>query len=35
MGLSLQLGVKTDPIEDRYSYEWLFRILADEGVLHV
>jgi len=35
MNLSLQLGVKTDPIEYRYSYEWLFRILADEGVPHV
>lgn len=35
MSLSLQLGVKTDPIEYRYSYDWLFRILADEGVPHV
>ena len=35
MNLSLQLGVKTDPIEYRYSYEWLFRILADEGVKNV
>ena len=35
MSLSLQLGVKTDPIEYRYSYDWLFRILADEGVGHV
>lgn len=35
MSLSLQLGVKTDPVEYRYSYEWLFRVLADEGVAHV
>jgi ribulose-phosphate 3-epimerase len=30
--LSFALGVKSDPIEYRYSYEWLFRLLADEGV---
>jgi len=30
--LSLQLGVKTDPAEYRFSYEWLFRLLAEEGV---
>ena len=30
--LTLQLGVKTDPIEYRYSYPWLFRLLAEEGV---
>jgi ribulose-phosphate 3-epimerase len=33
--LRLQLGVKTDPAEYRYSYEWLFRLLADEGVRYV
>ncbi len=33
--LALTLGLKTDPVEDRYSYEWLFRLLADEGVDHV
>ena len=27
----LLLGVKTDPIECRYSYEWLFRIMSEEG----
>jgi sugar phosphate isomerase/epimerase len=32
--LTLHLGVKTDPIEYRYSYEWLFRLMADEGVYH-
>ncbi len=30
--LSLQLGVKTDPTQYRYSYEWLFRLISEEGV---
>jgi len=30
--LELQLGVKTDPTQYRYSYEWLFALMADEGV---
>ncbi len=30
--LNLQLGVKTDPTQYRYSYEWLFRLLAEEGI---
>ncbi len=30
--LAIHLGVKTDPIEYRYSFDWLFRILADEGI---
>jgi ribulose-phosphate 3-epimerase len=30
--LEFQLGVKTDPVEYRYSYEWLFRLLAEEGI---
>ena len=34
-GLQLTLGVKTDPVEYRFSYEWLFRLLAEEGVRHV
>ncbi len=33
--LSIEIGVKTDPIEYRYSYPWLFRLLAEEGVKHV
>jgi ribulose-phosphate 3-epimerase len=33
--LILQLGVKTDPTEYRFSYPWLFRLLADEGVQFV
>ncbi|PWH20627.1 MAG: hypothetical protein DDG58_01770 [Ardenticatenia bacterium] len=32
--LTLQLGVKTDPVEYRFSYEWLFRVMAEEGVRH-
>ena len=30
----LSLGVKTDPIEYRYSFEWLFELMAEEGVFH-
>ncbi len=30
----LCLGVKTDPVEYRYSYEWLFRLMAEEGAPH-
>ena len=30
--LRLHLGVKSDPIEYRYSYEWFFQILAEEDV---
>jgi ribulose-phosphate 3-epimerase len=33
--LKLELGVKTDPIEYRYSFPWLFKLLADEGVRFV
>jgi sugar phosphate isomerase/epimerase len=25
------LGIKTDPIEHRFSYAWLFRLMAEEG----
>lgn len=32
LSLQLRVGVKTDPIEYRYSYEWLFRLMAEEGV---
>lgn len=30
--LSLKVGLKTDPIDYRYSFEWLFRLLAEEGI---
>lgn len=33
--LTIELGVKADPIEYRYTYPWLFRILADEGIRHL
>ncbi|MBA2117334.1 ribulose-phosphate 3-epimerase [Bremerella alba] len=32
MSLKLNLGVKTDLIEYRYSFAWLFRLLAEEGI---
>src|SRR5262245_50240577 len=32
MPVQLRLGVKSDPIEYRYSHPWLFRLLAEEGV---
>lgn len=33
--LRIEIGVKSDPIEYRYSFEWLFRILADEDIHHL
>ncbi|MBD3243247.1 MAG: hypothetical protein GF331_21840 [Chitinivibrionales bacterium] len=30
--MKLVLGLKTDPVEYRYSYEWLFRLMAEEDV---
>ena len=33
--LQLSVGIKTDPIETRYSYEWLFSLLSEEGIRHV
>src|SRR6266567_2162215 len=30
-----ELGIKSDPILYRYSYEWLFALMADEGVRHL
>ena len=30
--MNLFLGVKSDPIEYRYSYEWLFDLMAESGV---
>ncbi len=30
--LQLHLGVKSDPIEYRYSFEWLLDLMAEEGV---
>ncbi|MEO6149022.1 MAG: hypothetical protein ABIP28_02635 [Mucilaginibacter sp.] len=28
----IQLGIKTDPINNRFSFDWLFDLLQDEGV---
>ena len=33
--LTLQLGVKTDPAQYRFSYQWLFRLLAEEGLSRI
>jgi ribulose-phosphate 3-epimerase len=33
--MTIELGLKTDPIETRYSFEWLFDLLAEEGVRNV
>ncbi len=33
--MKLDLGLKSDPIETRYSFPWLFDLLAEEGVRHV
>ncbi len=33
--VELRLGVKTDPIEYRYSHKWLFNLLASEGIKYV
>lgn len=30
--VQLELGVKTDPIEYRYTFPWLFRLMSEEGV---
>ena len=30
--MRLRIGVKSDPIEYRYSFEWLFSLLREEGV---
>jgi len=32
--LALHVGVKTDPLEYRFSYSWLFRLMAEEGIYH-
>lgn len=32
---AIRLGIKSDPIEYRYSYPWLFRLMAEEGVAHL
>ncbi len=34
-GFNLHLGIKTGSIEYRYSWDWLFRILAEEDIRYV
>lgn len=31
----ISLGIKTDPVETRYSYSWLFNIAAEEGIPYI
>lgn len=33
--MKIHLGLKTDPIETRYSFDWLFDLLAEEGIRYV
>lgn len=33
--MNLHLGLKTDCIETRYSFDWLFDLLAEEGISNV
>ncbi len=33
--LNIRVGIKSDPIEYRYSYPWLLRLMAEEGVQHL
>ena len=30
--MKLDLGIKSDPVEYRYSYPWLFRLMEEEGI---
>jgi sugar phosphate isomerase/epimerase len=32
---AVELGIKSDPIEYRYSFEWLFALMRDLGVRHL
>jgi len=34
-GVQFQIGIKSDPVEYRYSYEWLFRLMEQEQVTHL
>jgi len=33
--MTLNIGLKSDPIETRYSFPWLFDLLAEEGIRYV
>ena len=34
-GVHFQIGIKSDPVEYRYSYEWLFRLMEQEQISHL
>ncbi|MEI6178568.1 MAG: ribulose-phosphate 3-epimerase, partial [Verrucomicrobiota bacterium] len=33
--MHFQIGIKSDPVEYRYSYEWLFRLMEREQISHL
>jgi len=33
--MQIELGIKTDPIQTRYSYDWLFTLLEEEDIRYV
>ncbi|MCK4516451.1 MAG: sugar phosphate isomerase/epimerase [Spirochaetaceae bacterium] len=33
--MNVQIGIKSDPVEYRYSYEWLFKLMERLGVHHL
>ena len=33
--MHFQIGIKSDPVEYRYSYEWLFRLMEQEQISHL
>lgn len=33
--MTVHLGVKSDPIESRYSFDWLFDLVREHGIEHV
>ena len=33
--MQFQIGIKSDPVEYRYSYEWLFRLMEREQISHL
>ncbi len=35
MGFSLSIGIKSDPIQNRYNYDWLFDFMNDHGIRYV
>lgn len=33
--MKIEIGIKTDPINTRYSYDWLFDLLKEEGIKYI